>query len=120
MLKKRKVLIIILLALLLLQSCKKISHDESMNSFMYHLKDNIYLDNPTRSILVKKKIGDDSFIIEKVIVDKIDSIFINNDKTTIYIVNDQSEYILVNSDFKAKRLKKRPNVDFKSIISYHD
>lgn len=87
---------------------------------MYHLKGDIYLDHPTRSILVKKKTGENSFIIGKVIVDKIDSVYINNDKTIIYIVNDQNEYIWVKPNFKIEKLDKRPNVDFKSIISYHN
>lgn len=115
----KKYIYIIILICLFVQSCKKI-FNEDVNSFTYHLRDNIYLDQSTKSILFKEKIGENSFIIKNVIMDKIDSIYINENKTVIYILNSQNEYIQVKPNLKIEKLEKRPNVDFNSILSYHD
>lgn len=116
---KTKIYLVIII-FFLSQSCEKKIFTENMDSFMFHLKDNIYLDHPTRSILVKNKRSEDSFTIEKVIIDKIDSIYINNDKTIIYIINDKNECIWVKPNFKTEKLTNKPNVIFKSIMSYHN
>lgn len=117
--QKKRIFLLLILSYLFTQSCNKISN-ENINSFMYHLKGDIYLDHTTRSILVKKKNNENSFILGKTIVDKIDSIYISNDKNVIYIINDENEVIHVKPDFKIEKLNKRHNVNFNSILSYHD
>ena len=110
-----RVFLIILVNLLII-SCIK----EDINSFMLHLRNNVYLDHTTRSIRIMHKNGEDSFILGKVIISNIDSAYINKDKTIIYIINDKNEYIQIKRDFTTKKLDKKPNVTFKNIISYHD
>ncbi|MGK6344438.1 hypothetical protein ACMGDK_19685 [Chryseobacterium sp. DT-3] len=114
----KKYLLIILISLLCL-SCNKI-FPENMESFMFQLKDSIYLNQPSRSILVMHKIREDSFIHGKVIVNDIDSVYINNNKSVIYIINSKNECIWVRSDFKTEKLNKKPKVNFVSITGYHD
>jgi hypothetical protein len=91
-----------------------------MNTYVIQLKDSIYLDKPLNSIVIMDKINEDNFTVKGVIIDKIDSIYINNDKSTIYIVNNKNECIWVKSDFKTEKLDKKPKVNFVSITGYHD
>lgn len=106
------------LVVLITQSCNKM-FPEKMESFMFQLKDDIYLNQPSRSILVMHKTGEDSFIHGRIIVDKIDSVYISNDKSVIYIINSKNEYIWVTPDFKIEKLNNKPKVDFISIDGYH-
>lgn len=100
-------------------SCNKM-FPETMGTFMFQLKDSIYLNQPSRSILIMNKIRDDSFIHGKVIVNDIDSVYINDDKSIIYIINSRNECIWVKPDFKTEKLDKKPKVNFVSITGYHD
>lgn len=109
-------ILLISLICLLCQYCMK----ESINSFMFHLKNNIYLDHSTRSIRFMHKNGENSLILGNVIVNNIDSAYINKDKTLIYVINNKGECIWVKSDFKTEKINKRPKVEFRSITSYHD
>ncbi|AZA80846.1 hypothetical protein C1637_11450 [Chryseobacterium lactis] len=70
-----------------------------------------------KAILIMDKTSKDSFKVKKVIVNKIDSVYINTDKTIIYIINDKNEYISVRPDFKVEKLSHKPNVIFNSINS---
>lgn len=106
------------LVVLVGQSCNK-RFPENMENFMVQLKDDIYLNQPSRSILVMHKTGEDSFIHGRIIVDQIDSVYINRDKSVIYIINSKNEYIWVKPDFKIEKLNNKPKVDFFSIDGYH-
>ncbi len=114
----RRYLLIVIIGILSL-SCNKI-FPENMESFMFQLRDSIYLNQPSRSILVMHKISEDSFIHGRVIVNDIDSVYINSNKTLVYIINSKNECIWVKSDFKTEKLNKKPKVNFVSITGYHD
>lgn len=85
---------------------------------MFQLKDDVYLDKPTQSILYAYKTNENSYKLGRVIVDHIDSVYINKDKSEIYIINDKNECIWVKPDFNIERLNEKPNVKFTSIYSW--
>ncbi len=111
-----KYLLIILISLISI-SCNKI-FSESAESFIFQIKDDVYLDKPTQSILYLYKTNEDSYTLGRVIVDHIDSIYISKNKDEVYIINDKNECIWVKADFKIKKLNKKPNVKFTSIYSF--
>lgn len=64
--------------------------------------------------------GESGFMLGQAIVNKIDSVYISDDKNKIYIVNDKNECLWIKPDYTVEKLDERPNVSFSNILNYHD